>query len=40
MMAMVLSLQTMKAHEKEAHITLCGPAGDLALRVIWRCAVL
>jgi len=31
MMAMVLSLQTIKAHGKEAHITLCGSAGDLAL---------
>lgn len=31
-MAMVLSLQTIKAHGKEAHITLCGPAGNLALR--------
>ena len=32
MMAMVLSLQTIKTHGKEAHITLCGPAGNLALR--------
>lgn len=32
MMAMILSLQSIKAHQKDVHITLCGPAGDLALK--------
>ena len=29
-MAMVLSLMSMKKHNKEVNIVLCGPAGDLA----------
>jgi predicted peroxiredoxin len=32
MMAMVLSVQTMKEHGKETNIVLCGVAGDLALQ--------
>jgi len=32
MMAMVLSVQTMKEHGKEINIVLCGAAGDLALQ--------
>jgi hypothetical protein len=32
MMAMVLSVQTMKKHGKEVNLVLCGPAGDLALK--------
>jgi len=32
MMAMVLSLQTMKTHEKEVTMILCASAGDLALQ--------
>ena len=32
MMAMVLSVQTMKEHDKEINIVLCGAAGDLALQ--------
>jgi predicted peroxiredoxin len=32
MMAMVLSLQTMKTHGKEVTIILCASAGDLALQ--------
>jgi len=31
MMAMVLSVQTMKKHGKQVNIVLCGSAGDLAL---------
>jgi len=31
MMAMVLSVQTMKKHGKEVSMVLCGAAGDLAL---------
>ncbi|MCK5663674.1 MAG: hypothetical protein KAI17_09310 [Thiotrichaceae bacterium] len=31
MMAMVLSVMTMKKHQKEINMVLCGPAGDLAL---------
>jgi len=31
-MAMVLSLQTIKKHEKEINMVLCGPAGKLALK--------
>ncbi len=31
MIAMVLSYQTMKTHEKKVHMVLCGPAGELAL---------
>ncbi len=31
MMALILSLQTIKKHKKEVHMVLCGPAGDLAL---------
>ena len=31
MMAMVLSVQTMKKHGKEVNMVLCGSAGDLAL---------
>ena len=32
MMAMVLSVQTMKKHGKEVNMVLCGAAGDLALK--------
>ncbi|WP_136810831.1 hypothetical protein [Desulfosediminicola flagellatus] len=32
MMAMVLSVETMKEHDKEINIVLCGAAGDLALQ--------
>jgi len=32
MMAMVLSLQTMKTHGKEVTVILCASAGDLALQ--------
>ncbi|ACN15913.1 conserved hypothetical protein [Desulforapulum autotrophicum HRM2] len=32
MMAMVLSVQSMKEHGKEINIVLCGAAGDLALQ--------
>ena len=32
MMAMVLSVQTMKVHSKAVHMVLCGAAGDLALQ--------
>ncbi len=32
MMAMVLSVQTMKEHDKEINMVLCGAAGDLALQ--------
>ena len=32
MMAMVLSVQTIKKHGKEINIVLCGAAGDLALQ--------
>ncbi|MFT5700690.1 MAG: putative peroxiredoxin [Desulforhopalus sp.] len=32
MMAMVLSVQTIKEHGKEINIVLCGAAGDLALQ--------
>ena len=32
MMAMVLSVQTIKKHGKEVNMVLCGAAGDLALR--------
>ncbi len=32
MMAMVLSVQTMKKHGKEINMMLCGAAGDLALQ--------
>jgi predicted peroxiredoxin len=32
MMAMVLSVQTMAAHGKPVNLTLCGPAGELALK--------
>ena len=32
MMAMVLSVQTMKEHGKEINMVLCGGAGDLALQ--------
>ncbi|WP_206199137.1 hypothetical protein [Thiomicrorhabdus indica] len=32
LMAMVLSTQTLKKHGKKVHMTLCGPAGDLALK--------
>jgi predicted peroxiredoxin len=32
MMAMVLSVQTIKEHGKEVHMVLCGAAGDLALQ--------
>ena len=32
MMAMVLSVQTMKKHGKEINIVLCGAAGNLALQ--------
>jgi predicted peroxiredoxin len=32
MMAMVLSVQTMKEHGKEINMVLCGAAGDLALQ--------
>ena len=32
LMAMVLSTQTLKAHGKQVNMTLCGPAGDLALK--------
>lgn len=32
MMAMVLSTMTLKKHKKEVNITLCGPAGDLAVK--------
>ena len=32
MMAMVLSIQTMRKHGKEINMMLCGAAGDLALR--------
>lgn len=32
MMAMVLSVQTMREHDKEINIVLCGAAGDLALQ--------
>ncbi len=32
MMAMVLSVQTMKEHGKEINIVLCGAGGDLALQ--------
>jgi len=31
MMAMVISMQTMKKHGKQVNIVLCGSAGDLAL---------
>lgn len=31
LMAMVLSLQTIKKHEKQVNMVLCGPAGKLAL---------
>jgi len=32
MMAMVLSTMTVKKHKKMVNITLCGPAGDLAVK--------
>ena len=32
MMAMVLSVQTLKKHNKEINMVLCGSAGDLALK--------
>jgi hypothetical protein len=32
MMAMVLSTMTVKKHKKIVNITLCGPAGDLAVK--------
>jgi len=32
MMAMVLSVQTIKKHGKEVNMVLCGDAGDLALK--------
>lgn len=32
LMAMVLSTQTLKKHSKQVNMTLCGPAGDLALK--------
>lgn len=32
LMAMVLSMQTLKQHSKKVNMTLCGPAGDLALK--------
>jgi predicted peroxiredoxin len=32
MMAMVLSVQTIKKHGKEVNMVLCGSAGDLTLR--------
>lgn len=32
MMAMVLSVQTLKKHGKQVNMVLCGPAGDLALK--------
>ncbi len=32
LMAMVLSLQTIKKHEKKVNMVLCGPAGKLALK--------
>jgi len=32
LMAMVLSMQTIKAHNKKVNVLLCGPAGDLALK--------
>lgn len=32
MMAMVLSVQTMKEHGKKVNMVLCGAAGDLALQ--------
>jgi len=32
MMAMVLSVQTIKKHGKEINMVLCGPAGELALK--------
>lgn len=32
LMAMVLSLQTLKKHEKKVNMVLCGPAGELALK--------
>ncbi len=32
MMAMVLSVQTLKKHNKEIKMVLCGSAGDLALK--------
>ncbi len=32
MMAMVLSTMTVKKHKKQVNITLCGPAGDLAVK--------
>ncbi len=32
LMAMVLSLQTIKAHNKKVDMVLCGPAGALALK--------
>ncbi len=32
MMAMVLSLQTLKKHNKEVNMVICGSAGDLALK--------
>jgi len=32
MMAMVLSIQTIKKHGKEINMVLCGSAGDLALK--------
>ena len=38
-MAMVLSLMTIKAHNKEVNIILCGPAGDLADKNIKGIAV-
>lgn len=31
LMAMVLSMQTIKKHDKKVNMVLCGPAGDLAL---------
>ncbi|MCB5163072.1 hypothetical protein [Marinomonas algarum] len=32
LMAMVLSMQTIKAHNKDVNMLLCGPAGALALK--------
>lgn len=32
LMAMVLSLQTLKEHDKKVKMVLCGPAGKLALK--------
>jgi len=38
-MAMVLSLMSINKHNKQVHITLCGPAGDLADKNIKGIAV-